>query len=223
MVTNDRQRAIEDHLHEKWKRWIEQVYAETVTLFSYRSYYRGVGEITRGNPNVPPSSFFTAFGTWYVTTQVIAVRRQIDLDPQAVSLARLLSNMRDNSGVMSRVRFGAMSGPEEHWQQRAHQTYDKFAGRGADAISADRYQADLDELQTLTAPIKKYVDRVVAHTDQRELTELPTYEDLNAALELLGWMLNKYMVLLKDTSVPSADPVHQADWKAAFTVPWLQT
>ncbi len=62
---------------------------------------------------------------------------------------------------------------------------------------------------------------MVAHTDQRELSELPTYEDLNAALELLERMLNKYMVLLKATSVPSADPVHQADWKSAFRVAWL--
>ena len=35
-------------------------------------------------------------------------------------------------------------------------------------------------------------------------------------------MLNKYMVLLKGTSVPSADPVHQQDWKQAFTVPWFR-
>lgn len=35
-------------------------------------------------------------------------------------------------------------------------------------------------------------------------------------------MLNKYMVLLKAISVPSADPVQQQDWKQAFRVPWLR-
>ncbi len=86
-MTSDRQRVIEDDLYEKWTRWIEQVYDETVTLFSYRSFYRGVGEITRGNPNIPPSSFFDALGTWYVTsTQVVAVRRQTDLDQRSVSV-----------------------------------------------------------------------------------------------------------------------------------------
>jgi hypothetical protein len=30
------------------------------------------------------------------------------------------------------------------------------------------------------------------------------------------------MVLLKANGVPDADPAHQADWRAAFRVAWLQ-
>ncbi len=111
---------------------------------------------------------------------------------------------------------------EDHWQRRANATLDKYAGEGADTIAPERYQADHDEFLEIAQPIKDYVDRMVAHNDQRELTDLPTYEDLNAAIDRLEWLLNKYMVLLKATGVPSADPVHQADWKATFRVAWLQ-
>jgi len=90
-----------------------------------------------------------------------------------------------------------------------------------DAVQ-ERYRADLERFQKTARPIKDYVDRLVAHNDQRQLTRLPTYEELNAAIELLEEMLNKYLVLLKATSVPSADPVHQHDWKAAFRVAWLR-
>jgi hypothetical protein len=221
-MSTDRQRQIEDTLYEKWKGWIEKIYNETITLFSYRSFYRGVGEMTQNNQNIPPSSFFDALGSWYATTQSIAVRRQTDLDRQAVSVARLLSNMAANPTVMTRSRYTSMYDDEGHWQTRANGTYDKYAGEGAETIAPERYQADLDEFLKVAQPIKDYVDRMVAHNDQRELTDLPTFKDLNAAIDLLESLLNKYMVLLTATSVPSADPVHQADWKAAFRVPWLQ-
>ena len=225
----DRQRQIEDGLFAKWQEWIERVYQETITLFAYRSYYRGLAEMTQANDQIPPSSFFDAQGTWYATTQVIAVRRQTDTDKRAVSLARLLTNMTANSTVMTRSRFAAMFADETDDEIRseiaahhANEQYDKFAGGGNDTIAPELYQQDLDRFLETAQPIKDYVDKLVAHNDQRELQAVPTYKDLNAAIDLLAEFLNKYMVLLKATGVPDADPVHQADWRAAFRVAWLQ-
>ena len=217
-----RPREIEEGLYEKWTGWIERVYDETVTLFAYRSFYRGVTEMTQANDEIPPSSFFDALGAWYATTQAMGVRRQMDVGTDAVSLAKLVTNMADHPQVMTRERFLSLWGHEEHWRRRGNEQYDRYAGDGAETIAAERYRADLDRFQETARPIKDYVDRLVAHNDQRQLTRLPTYEDLNAAIELLEEMLNKYMVLLKATSVPSADPVHQQEWRAAFRVPWLR-
>lgn len=130
--------------------------------------------------------------------------------------------MADHPQVMTRTRFLSPWGDDEHWQRRAHEQYERYAGAGVDTIAPECYRADLEEFQETARPIKDYVDRLVAHNDQRELTRVPTWEELNAAIDLLEEMLNKYMVLLTATSVPSADPVHQADWKAAFRVPWLR-
>lgn len=221
-MASQSQRDIEDALYAKWTKWIERIYTETVTLFSYRSFYRGVAEMTQANDEIPASSFFDALGAWYATTQVVAVRRQADLDKQVVSLARLLTNMAANPSVMTRTRFVQLFDNDELWQDHANEQYDKYAGAGAEQITPARYQDDLDRFLEVTKPIKDYVDRLVAHSDQRELSDLPSFDDLNAAIELLEEMLNKYMVLLTATSVPSADPVHQADWKAAFRVPWLK-
>jgi AbiU2 len=227
-VGADRQREIEDGLYDKWQEWIERIYDETITLFAYRSFYRGIAEMTQTNDEIPASSFFDAQGAWYATTQVIAVRRQTDTDRRAVSLARLLTNMKANPTVMTRARFAAMFIDDTDSEIRreisvhhANDQYDRFAGTGNDTISPERYQQDLDRFLKLATPIKQYVDRLVAHNDQRELTSLPTYEDLNAAIDLLAEFLNKYMVHLKATGVPDADPVHQADWRAAFRVAWL--
>ncbi len=217
-----RQAEIEQALYEKWRKWIERIYNEVVTLFLYRSFYRGLAEITQANDEIPPSSFFDALGAWYATTQALAVRRQTDTGSDAISLAKLLENMAAHPQVMTRERFADLWGDEEHWRDRANEQFDAYVGEDADTISAERYRADLDGFQETARPIKDYVDRLVAHNDQRELENLPTFKELNAAIDALEELLNKYMVLLKATSVPTADPVHQADWKAAFRVPWLR-
>jgi hypothetical protein len=218
----DRQREIEDGLYEKWQEWIEGIYREVVTLFAYRSFYRGLVDMTAANDAIPPSSFFAALPAWYGVTQAMGVRRQTDLGRDAVSLARLLTNMAEHPQVMTRERFLALWDDDEYDQRRGNEEFDNYAGRGSDVIPAERYQADLDRFQEIARPTKDYVDRLVAHNDQRELDSVPTFDELNAAIDLLEELLNKYMVLLKSTSVPSADPVHQADWKSAFRVAWLR-
>ncbi len=216
-----RREQIEDGLYEKWKTWIERVYDETVTLFAYRSFYRGLADITQANDTIPASSFFDALGAWYATTQAAAVRRQTDIGRDAISIAKLLTHMAAHPAVMTRERFLALWGDEAHWQRRGAEQFDRYGEEGADVIAAERYSADLERFQETARPIKDYVDRHVAHNDQRELTRPPTFAELNAAIDLLEELLNKYMVLLTATGVPSADPVHQADWKDAFRVAWL--
>ncbi len=221
-MPRNRQQQIHDDLHEKWKRWIERIYNETVTLFAYRAYWRGLAEMTQANDEIPPTSFFDALGSWYAVTQATGIRRQTDTGDDAVSIAKLLANMRAHPQVMTRERFLQLFGDEEHWQRHAQEQYDRYADAGADRISPERYESDLTQFQDMARPVKEYVDRLIAHNDQRELDRVPTYIELNATIDLLGELLNKYMVLLTATGVPNAEPVHQQDWKVAFRVPWLR-
>lgn len=213
--------AVNDGLFEKWQAWIERIYDEVVTLFAYRSFYRGLAEMTQANGAIPASSFFDALGAWYGVTQAMGVRRQTDTSSDGVSLAKLLDSMAAHPQVMTRERYLTLWGDRGHWQRRGNEQYDTYAGESASEIASERYEADRDRFQETARPIKDYVDRLVAHNDQRELDYVPTYVELNAAIDLLEELLNKYMVLLKATSVPSADPVHQADWRNAFRVAWL--
>lgn len=51
---------------------------------------------------------------------------------------------------------------------------------------------------------------------------MPTYEELNAAIDQLGDLLKKYTSLLKAEALAVVAPVHQYDWKAPFRVAWLR-
>ncbi len=209
-----------DARYETWLRWLDVISRQTYTLFLYRDYWRGLAEITRANDRIPPSTIFEAFGVWYATTQAVAVRRQLDRDPRAISLANLIDSIARHPEVMTRSRHVGLWGNEE-FNSQANANYDRFAGEGKDTIDPARTNEDVERLATIATPVRGFVNTVVAHTDQRERSTTPTYEELNAAIDEIGELLKKYSSLLKATIVATVTPVHQQDWKQAFRVAWL--
>jgi hypothetical protein len=51
---------------------------------------------------------------------------------------------------------------------------------------------------------------------------VPTYADLNAALDELGELLKKYISLLEGVWLAKVSPTVQDNWKAPFKVPWIK-
>jgi hypothetical protein len=209
-----------DALYEKWLGWFEQVANETHTLFLYRDYWRGLAEMTQANPEIPASTIFYALGVWYAATQATSVRRQLDSDPRSVSFRNLLEDMAAHPEVMSRERHLGIWGDAD-WETLANENYDEFAGSGNNMIDPARTRADIDRLKYIVDPIVTFVNKVIAHTDERQRTSAPTYNELNAAIDEIGEMLKKYSSLLT-ASIALVEPVHQADWRQAFSVAWLK-
>ena len=213
LATSDDERFL------RWVEWLHGITDETFTLFHHRHLWGELAEISR-NAALPPSAIFDAFGTWYGASQAVAVRRQLDGDRRSVSFVRLLTNISEHPRILSRERHCALWSPEIHWQQRAHANFDRIAGVGAKAIAAELLHVDIEALKHDCKPVKKYVDKVVAHTDEERLQNLLTYRELNDAAGTLGKLLQKYTSLLKATVV-ELTPVIQHDWKAPFRKSWL--
>jgi hypothetical protein len=65
-------------------------------------------------------------------------------------------------------------------------------------------------------------DKRVAHLDYtKPIDPVPTYVDLDEAIDTLGSVFNKYNVLLTGTAMLFMEPVIVDNWKAVFQVPWL--
>ena len=222
--------SAEDDLYAQWLKWLETIEDETMTLWLYRDYWRGLVEMTQENDGIPPSTFFDALGVWYVAAQATAVRRQLDRDPRSISLWRLLGDIAEHPEVMTRERHVALwledtddERERAHNERRANENYDKFAGEGNDVIAPERTLEDRERLVTLAKPITDHVNKSVAHTDEENLAAVPTWEDLNAALDELGELLKKYVSLLKAEWLARVAPVQQTPWERAFTVAWKKT
>jgi hypothetical protein len=70
--------------------------------------------------------------------------------------------------------------------------------------------------------IEHYVDRRVAHYDQRELTKpVPTFKDLEVALKTLEELVLFYWPLLKGFDIMGLLPAILDDWKEVFRFPWV--
>ena len=86
------------------------------------------------------------------------------------------------------------------WNSRARSrrgSDGQFAGEAGDRLDAAVVQADLDKLVTKTKTVKKYVDKHLAHKDLRKLTTLPTWTDLDSAIDCVGELFRRLVLLLR--------------------------
>ena len=88
-------------------------------------------------------------------------------------------------------------------------------------IDPHKVTTDLKKLKAKAKKLKLFATRFVAHSDERGLESLPTFEELNDCLDFLEDPLKKYLLLFRATSHLSIVPVMQFDWKKIFQGPWI--
>lgn len=210
----------EDELYEKWLRWLDRIDNEVTQLALDRFVYERLGEITH-EAKLPASYVFEAFQNWYVRSQTTGVRRQCEVHPDAASLATLLDQIRRHPNVLTRSRYVGFYPAEAHWSEYANAAFNRLAGAGAETIPTDRVDADVERLADAARPVKRYVDRIVAHWDQRGLAEFaPTFGELNAAIDVIGDVFADWHQWLTARSRAEMVPVFQYDWEAPFRKAW---
>ncbi|MGZ3392393.1 MAG: hypothetical protein ACXVCF_22770, partial [Isosphaeraceae bacterium] len=157
-----------DQRIEKWKRWLEKpIKNGVITLYHHRQIWREVGAIIKENGNLPDSVFWQYHRDLYAITQAIAIRRQADLHPDVASLAKLLVEVRDNpEPVTPAFWLSLWDDPDD--EMFAKRQWDKdYGGEVGDHLDPAMPAADYEELMEAGASVKNYVDKHVAHADQR--------------------------------------------------------
>jgi hypothetical protein len=175
----------------RWREWIEGAIYNDIVLMHHRlQVWREVGEIVEGNARLAEmsSSLWDLHRDNYATTQAIAIRRQADMRRGTCSLARLVTEMRSNAQRFTREYFVGLWHDNQHELVRthAHQAFDQLAGVGATHLDPAVPTRDLAELRRDAAAMKKYVDEHVAHDAAEPTGDLPTFDDMNQAVDALG-------------------------------------
>jgi hypothetical protein len=98
----------EDEIYARWVRWMDTIARETIGLFGFRDYWRGLAQMTQANPDIPPSTIFNVLAIWYGSAMMIGIRRQTDRRNDSVSLWRLLTEMAQRPNVITRSRHVAV-------------------------------------------------------------------------------------------------------------------
>ncbi len=207
---------------KKWIRWLKAVHDDIQQLLVKRNIFWEVQDIIKANGELhKPSSFYSYLGDTYVAYITIGIRRQIKVDNQSISFARLLTELADTPSVLSRKYYVSLY-KNSVVEQFADRDFDRFCGSDKMCISKDMVLADLSELNRVASVVEDFADKRIAHHDKRQPKVLPRFEEVDSSLDALDKLYCKYQSVFHATAMSSLMPVYQYDWKQIFTVPWLK-
>ncbi len=209
-------------LIRKWKGWIRRIHLEHIRLATYREVFRGIKEIVRANPSIDVGNeFFHCFITCYLIYAAVAVRKSMDRDRRSLSLRVLLEDIRSHPQALTRKRLLSILVQRGMSRVNADKDIDSFGRMGVVHISISRIRADLARLHNKCDRLSRYVNKQAAHLNRHPLRSIPTYGDLNAAMNSLDEILRAYIFMIEG-SCPLQFSVRSSTWKKIFTVPWIR-
>ena len=216
-----------DPTWDKWASWLGRepkpgtIYKDVVGMLVARQIWEGFQAIVGVAPNDAKKygTFHSWFNGSYIRSQGLAVRRQVEVSDDVVSLGRLLDRIAKSPNVLSRARYLAELHPDT--PQLGNEFFDSLTAPGALAIDADVPREHLERLRNETAKVREWVDKEVAHYDPKtgQFSEGLTFGDVHQAIDLIFETLNQYNQLILGT--PTAGSVTMPPWEAVFKVAWI--
>lgn len=209
----------------KWKDWLAFSINEFSHLRSIQQVYKETLEIIHRNQKIQhPSAFYDFIRDGYVTILTTGLRRLIDPNRRrrSYSLRSLIEDIYANVHLLTRRRYiGLYKAKNSHTRQIANRHFDSLAGPDKQALSKRVIMPHLSVFRKEASVIKRYVDKNVAHSDKRKLRNLPTFADLDKAMDDIEEILKKFALILEARGWPTMTPVFQYNWKRIFQTAWL--
>lgn len=205
----------------KWLKWLKVIHDEIQDLVTSKYIFWEVQNIIKTNRRIhQPSVFYSYLGNTYVSHAVMGVRRQLKVDNQSISFARLLEEIVDSPQTLSREYYvglyigsGAENLAEEH--------FDKFSGTSQVHVCPHMVCNDLAQIKDVARRCEDFADRRVAHRDKRDPKVLPRFDDLDRCIKVLDRLYVKYHLMFHAQDMVSLKPTDGYDWKAVFREPWI--
>jgi hypothetical protein len=211
-----------DELYRKWDGWIDTLGDETINLYTQRHIFQEVREILRRNPTAQqPDDFFFWVSVWYSSSMAVAVRKLADSDKRSVSFRRLLEEIKNNPEVVSRTRFKQLFVDGNYREFLADANFDSYAGSGREHLDQATVSNEINELLVKTAKLTHYVNKRVAHHDNKDFDAVPSYSDLHEAIDFIGNLYKRYFLIFKCLEPGPLLPNWGYDWTSVFRQPWL--
>lgn len=206
--------------YQRWKRGFKHIQDAIIEMAHHRRIYREVTAMIDANPNLQvPSAFYDWMRLVYVNDMTVAIRRLVDWHPRTISFIRLMREIEDHPEVITRRRF--VHGYKGRLRGAGHKDFERFARPGAQHIDPRVIRGHRRELVAAQRRLREFVNRYVAHRSRYPMRRLPTYDELDACVDLLERLVREYVLLLEQSGLAEVVPVIQYDWKRPFRVPWI--
>jgi hypothetical protein len=211
---------IDAQKYKKWLRWLDTISHEMTLLVWSNNLYKEIREIVAANPAINTGNKFYDWLTRnYVHTTLMGLRRQLDRHKDAISLFKLLDDMKANYSLLTREYH--LSLYSRDMRSLGERIFDQLSGEGRNTYPKEKIEADRQQLEGIAVFHKGFIDRRIAHYDKvNRLETLPTIQDLYNAVDHVEKTVIKYHLLLKAETLRLL-PITQYDWKAIFRSPWI--
>jgi hypothetical protein len=175
---------------ERWEAWcadFDEAIKELHALFHTRYMWKVV-VLELMAQAVPRQHVATQnyFVRTYVHTMASPIRRETDRDSRTTSLGRCLAQLIACPHVATRERYRELIKHEN--QAELAGFFDTFAGPGQLHIDPAKVEADHQRLEAAAKPVKRYVDKVIAHRERggKEQKILISFDDINNVLDVIA-------------------------------------
>ena len=207
---------------KKWISWLKIIEQDIQRLLLHRNVFWELQDIIRANSEInKPNLFYTYIGDTYVAYILIGIRRQIKINGQSISFARLLSEIAQNPIDLSRDYYVSLY-QGSSVENLADEDFDRFCGREKNFICPNMVQSDLEELCRTAKAVEGFADRRIAHYDKRQQKFLLRFEQVDQCLDTFDRIYCKYHGVFYASHLSGLTPYCVDDWKGIFTVPWLK-
>jgi hypothetical protein len=169
-----------DQRLKKWLGWLKVVESDIQQMLIHRNIFWEVQKIIRKNKNIQkPNPFYGYLGVTYASYIAMGIRRQVKINEQSISFARLLSEIIETPSILSRAYFMGLYNVEDsdfdgfvknHWYLKDQNT---------DFVSPTKVCHHLHELKTMAKKIEDFADRKIAHRDKKGPKTLPSFDDVD--------------------------------------------
>lgn len=207
---------------QKWQDWIEKIKNDLQHVINYQQIYKSFMEIVNANIdhiNKNNGRLFCDFvRECYATYAMAAIRRHSKIERDSISLMKLLDQLKKSSSQFT-YEFYLQQYPLEkdelEWQKS---TFESFSKNGK-CLSEEIISSDMQTIKEIAGRVSDFVDRAIAHLDQRGIEKNITYEDVTDSVDLFNEITCKYITLITSISYITLKPIIQFDWEKIFTVP----
>lgn len=209
-------------MHIKWLEWLEVLKNEVLALHHHRNLWKAMTDALELESEA--ETFRAHYTRCYADAAASAIRRLADgsTDRNSISLRRVIADIRANPSVMTRDRYVSLfdePGVIDPIRKRAPKEFDEHWGDSGGRIRPDLLDALDKTVAADTKRVAGWVDRTVAHIDKRGVSDPPTFADLDAAIDSVGNVLRKLLLLLTAENWIAMTPTPQDDWRAPFRKP----
>jgi hypothetical protein len=208
---------------DDWLKRFELIENDIQDVLLRRKVFLRLQEIVNQNPRLHrPSYLYDYLADTYAVTNAIAVRRHARHDDQRRdgSLIGLLYAIRRSPELLTRNRHVALYEEVGMPAKLAEAEFDRLAEPGAPHFVSRHVQGDIDDLLGAAAALERYATQTIAHLDRNEPSVIPTFDDLNRAIDVFRRIVLRYRLLLRAVG-GDVVPVIAEPWEAVLTEPWI--